>query len=64
MPNGQVPCLELEDGRKMGQTPAIMRYLARIFGYIPESPEKGFEIDVLCEDYCNIIDSIYLPTFE
>ena len=38
MKGGKVPNLELEDGTVINQTQAIMKYLGRIYGYIPEDP--------------------------
>ena len=33
IPEGQLPCLELKDGSKMGQSKAIMRFLGAKHGY-------------------------------
>jgi glutathione S-transferase len=37
-PNGQVPMLEFNDGTKIGQSHAIMRYLSTLKGYYPQDP--------------------------
>ena len=38
MKGGKVPNLVLEDGTVINQTAAIMKYLGKLYGYIPEDP--------------------------
>ena len=40
MPGGQLPCLELDDGTKMGESMDILNFLAEKYGYLPEDPES------------------------
>ena len=35
MPNGVMPCVELSDGTKMGETTVLMRFLGAKLGYYP-----------------------------
>ena len=54
---GQIPMLELDDGKCLCQSWAILRYLGRKYGYYPEeNPETAFKIDSMMdavEDYLN-----------
>jgi glutathione S-transferase len=36
MPNGQLPVLELANGKKMGQSGAILRFIGMNHGYYPD----------------------------
>ena len=42
---GQVPMLELDDGRKIVQSWAILRYVGRTFGYYPTDAETAWRVD-------------------
>ena len=64
MPGGQLPCLEFEDGKKMGESVAITRYLGRRYGYYPTDPMKAFECDMLLDMYADVIGKVYKPHFE
>jgi glutathione S-transferase len=44
-PMGQVPAVELADGRCLSQSNAIMRYLARGSALLPEDPFTAAEVD-------------------
>jgi glutathione S-transferase len=44
-PAGQVPAIELDDGRVLGQSGAIMRYLARGSPLIPADPFEAVKMD-------------------
>ena len=63
MPNGQVPCLELKDGTKMGESYAIIRYLGSIHGYYPTDARQALEVDYLLEGYEALLSVIYKPHF-
>merc|ERR1712086_305099 len=63
MPNQQVPTLEFKDGKKMGQSLAMLRFLGRKYGYYPEDPMKAFLADALCDQYEGILSLIYKPHF-
>ena len=45
MPYTHVPCLELADGTKMGQTNAIMRFLGKKYGFYPTDPMDAYMVD-------------------
>ena len=63
MPNQQVPCLELPDGKKMGQTRSILRFVGMKHGYYPTDPLLACQADSLCDGYEDIMGSIYKPHF-
>ena len=42
MPNMQMPCLELADGTKMGQSHAILRFLGAKHGYYPSDALEAY----------------------
>jgi glutathione S-transferase len=46
-PQGQVPAIELEDGRSLGQSNAIIRYLARDSALLPADPFAQAKVDEL-----------------
>ena len=46
-PMGQVPIVELDDGRVIGQSNAILRYLARGSALLPDDPFVQAKIDEL-----------------
>lgn len=48
-PLGQVPVLETDDGTLIPQSGAIMRYLAKIAGAVPEDPIEAAMCDALYE---------------
>ena len=35
IPNGQLPCIEFSDGKKMGQSISMLIYLGRVHGCYP-----------------------------
>ena len=63
MPNKQVPCLELKDGTRMGESYAIGRYLGSIHGYYPTDARQALEVDYLLEGYEALLSVIYKPFF-
>lgn len=52
MPNGTVPILELDDGTKLCQQSAIIRYIGAVHGYYPMDPDQAIQVDILME-YAN-----------
>ncbi|NKC16414.1 MAG: glutathione S-transferase family protein [Gammaproteobacteria bacterium] len=44
-PQGQVPCVRLEDGRYLAQSNAIMRYLADGSALLPSTPYERAKVD-------------------
>ena len=60
MPNQQVPCLEV-NGKKMGQSNSILRYLGMKLGYYPEDPIKAYECDMLCDAFADVQGKVYTP---
>lgn len=63
MPNGQLPCLELKDGTKMGESYAIGRFIGALHGYYPTDPALAYEVDSLLEVYESLLSVIYKPHF-
>ena len=63
MPNGQVPCLETSDGKKMGQSVSIVRFLGAKYGYYPKDPMEAYETDALCDAAQDVMAKVYLPIF-
>ena len=61
MPGGQMPCLELKDGTKMGEGYSISRYLGSVHGYYPSDPREAFEVDQLLDGYEDCLSKIYKP---
>merc|ERR1712127_896049 len=51
MPNQQVPCLELPDGKKLGQSNAILRFVGMKHGYYPTDLVEAHKADELCDGY-------------
>ena len=49
MPNAHLPCLELEDGTKMGESIHILRYLGAKHGYYPDDPLQAQQADEIIE---------------
>ena len=63
MAGGVVPCLELADGQKLGQSAAICRFLAMKLGYYPADPLEAYQNDMIVDTYMDVISKIYLPAF-
>jgi glutathione S-transferase len=63
MPNGQMPCLQLKDGTKMGESYAIGRYLGALHGYYPSDPRLAYEVDYLLEGYESCFSKVPGPFF-
>ena len=63
MPNQQVPCLEFEDGTKMGESKAIVRYVAMKNGFYPEVSYQAFLTDEAIETWGEVLAKTYPPQF-
>ena len=63
MPRGQVPALELEDGTKLGQAVACLRYLSSKLGYTPADDMEKWHCDNIIDMYSEIIGDMYIPEF-
>ena len=61
MPGKQVPCLELADGTKIGESLAILRMLGSKFGFYPKDPYEAFLVDEQMDNFASIIGTIYKP---
>lgn len=48
MPFGKVPVLEV-DGKKVHQTTAILRYLAKQYKLIGDTPWDALQIDIIAD---------------
>ena len=53
-PNGQIPCLEFADGRKMGQSISMLRYLGKTHGCYPTDEFQQYECDQICDNYADL----------
>ncbi|GIL89725.1 hypothetical protein Vretifemale_17499, partial [Volvox reticuliferus] len=62
MPFGQVPVLELEDGKMLAQGGAIERYAAKLAGLYPEDPLKAALADQAAFHMADISE-LFVPTF-
>ena len=58
MPNKVIPCLELEDGTKMGEHVHILRYLGVKHGYYPDDPLLAQHCDELIESAQDVFGKI------
>ena len=63
MPSNQVPVLELNNGVKLGQTLAILRYLGMQHGYYPKDPLEAQHVDEICDGFADVLAVIYKPHF-
>lgn len=63
MPGGVMPCLELKDGTRMGQTLAILRFLGHTYGYYPENHDTAWQCDALCDGMADIFGKLNAPNF-
>ncbi|XP_054754454.1 S-crystallin SL11-like [Lytechinus pictus] len=61
-PLNQLPILEA-DGKTMVQSRAIMRHLARKYGYNGATEEETYQIDVLCEALEDLVASVFNIVF-
>ena len=62
-PNQQIPCLELADGTKIGQSVTILRYFGKVNGFYPEDPLQASHVDFLLETYQDVLGKFYGPFF-
>lgn len=53
-PNGNIPCLQLINGKKMGNTLAILRFLGQRHGYYPKDPLVAQRVDQACEQWADV----------
>ena len=63
MPGQQVPCLELADGTKMGESTAILRYIGAKHNYYPNDPWLASKCDEFIEAAADVYNEIYKPHF-
>ena len=63
MPGGCLPCLELPDGTKMGQTKAIMRFLGGVHGYQPKDAMLAYKSDSIVDAYNDLFPNLFNPVF-
>ncbi|KXZ46904.1 hypothetical protein GPECTOR_39g398 [Gonium pectorale] len=61
-PFGQVPILELPDGKKLAQSGAIDRYVAKLAGLYPEDPLQAALADQAAFHMADLWD-LFSPTF-
>ena len=61
MPGEQVPCLELEDGTKMGESMDILRYIGKKHGLFPTDPMEANCANEAMDSYNDVIGKIYKP---
>lgn len=63
VPGHQVPTLELNNGTRLGQTLAILRYIGMQHGYYPKDPMEAQHVDELCDGFNDVLGVIYKPHF-
>ncbi|KAG2435931.1 hypothetical protein HXX76_007126 [Chlamydomonas incerta] len=61
-PFGQVPVLELEDGRMLAQSGAIDRYVAKLTGLYPEDPLQAAFADMVAFHVTDFME-LFVPTW-
>ena len=61
MPAGVVPCLEMPDGTKLGQTTAVLRMLGKMHGYYPGDPVLAAQADALIDTYSEFFGKFTAP---
>ncbi|KAG2424359.1 hypothetical protein HXX76_014568 [Chlamydomonas incerta] len=68
LPFGQVPLLELPDGRRLAQSLAIDRFLAGLSGLLPADPWQAAQADMVAlhmHDFVNLFTpSFFMPPAE
>ena len=66
MPGGVVPCLELADGTKMGESFSIFRFLGAKLGYYSADPMLAFRSDEIMDAFkgWNVGHEACSPMFE
>jgi len=62
-PGGAMPCLELKDGTKLGQSAAIGNYLGRKLGYLSSDPLQAYENDAIIQYLMDRYEGIILPAY-
>ena len=55
--------MDCEDGTRMTQSTAIIRFLGKQHGYYPEDAKVAFEVDRVIDDFNDILGLIYKPHF-
>ena len=66
MPGGVVPIIEFKDGnnvKKLGQTGALTRFLARTYGYYPSNALQAYKVDAIVDHYLDVIAKFYMGVF-
>jgi len=63
MPGNVIPCLELVNGKQMGETSAIMRYLAINHGYYPEDPLLAHKSEEILDEFQTLFENVPKPAF-
>ena len=61
VPGNQIPCLELEDGTRLGQSMAMLRYIGQKHGLYPSDPMEAYLADEAMDSYNDVIGKIYKP---
>ena len=62
-PGGQVPCLILEDGTRMGESVAIARFVAQRHGMYPDDPVEALAVDEYLHTWSEFFSKTYPPAF-
>ena len=60
---GSMPLVETEDGKKLGQTNSIIRYLAKRFGYYPEDAYDAWRAESLIDGLMDVHLALYAVHF-
>lgn len=64
VPGNALPCLELKaNGKKMGQSVAILRFLAMQYGYYPSDPLLAHKANELIDGLTDVFGKINAPAF-
>ena len=63
VPGNQLPTLELNNGTRLGQSLAIVRYIGMQHGYYPIDADEAQHVDELCDGFNDILGVVYKPHF-
>ena len=61
--SGKCPAIEFPDGKIIGESVAISRFVAKKAGFYPEDPVEAAEVDMLVDFYMDVLPKIYYPAF-
>ena len=61
MPGGGMPTIVFKDGKKMGQSQNIVRYLGKCYGYYPKDSLEAAKVDYMVANYMEAFGAFNVP---